>query len=156
MLQRAKGSCASLLCHASFRRLKETQGAEFATMVVMRISLLLSVLGVGSAFAQQVIVNEAPTPAETARYQVLKALDLTLKLDTQTGATWSLCVNTKKQSKAAWCKFNAPLLPAGPSGRYRIAEAFQIMLIDSVSGRSWQRCEDPTPEKRLAWCPIED
>jgi hypothetical protein len=121
----------------------------------MRLSFVLLVCS-SAALAQQVIVNDAPTPSEIGRYQVLKANELTLKLDTQTGATWSLCAHPKKAGKSTWCRFNANALPAGPSGRYRIAEAFQIMLVDSVSGRTWARCEDPTPEKRLGWCPVEE
>jgi hypothetical protein len=121
----------------------------------MRILLPILVLS-SSALAQQVIVNDAPTVSEIGRYHVVKANELTLKLDTQTGVTWSLCAHPKKAGKSTWCKFNANTLPAGPSGRYRIAEAFQIMLVDTVSGRAWSRCEDPTPEKKLGWCLIED
>jgi hypothetical protein len=118
--------------------------------------LLVAVLLAVPAVAQVTIVNDAPSPAEIGRYQVLKANELTLKLDTQTGATWSLCPHAKKPGKSTWCRFNSNPLPSGPVGRYRVAEAFQIMLVDTVSGRAWQRCEDPTPEKRLAWCQVED
>ncbi|MDX2012810.1 MAG: hypothetical protein SFW67_21610 [Myxococcaceae bacterium] len=122
----------------------------------MRTLLFVVLAPASMALAQQVIVNDAPSASELGRYQVLKANELTLKLDTQTGVTWSLCPHPKKAGKSTWCRFNANTLPAGPSGRYRIAEAFQIMLVDTVSGRSWGRCEDPTPEKRLGWCLIED
>lgn len=123
---------------------------------LMRTSALLVLSLAAPAFAQITIVNDAPSPSEVGRYHVLKASELTLKLDTQTGVTWSLCPHPKKAGKSTWCKFNANPLPAGPSGRYRIAEAFQIMLVDSVSGRTWSRCEDPTPEKKLSWCQVDD
>ncbi len=122
----------------------------------MRIALLFTLCCAAPALAQVTIVNDAPTVSEVNRYQVLKASELTIKLDTQTGSTWSLCPNLKKPGRSTWCKFNSNTLPSGPSGRYRIAEAFQIMLVDSVSGRTWQRCDDPTPEKRLSWCLIDD
>ncbi|MBL8917762.1 MAG: hypothetical protein JNJ54_02800 [Myxococcaceae bacterium] len=121
----------------------------------MRFLAALALLAVPAA-AQIAIVNDAPSPSEVGRYQVLKANELTLKLDTQTGATWSLCPHPKKAGKSTWCRINASALPSGPSGRYRVTEAFQIMLVDTVSGRAWQRCEEPTPEKRLAWCQVED
>jgi hypothetical protein len=122
----------------------------------MRLMLIVPLLA-APAFAQLNIVNDAPSPSEVGRYQVLKASELTLKVDTQTGVTWSLCPHPKKAGKSTWCKFNANQLPAGPSGRYRIAEAFQIMLLDTVSGRTWQRCDDPTPDKKQqAWCQIDD
>lgn len=122
----------------------------------MRSALLAAFTVASLAFAQVNIVNEAPSPAEVGRYQVIKANELTLKLDSQTGVTWSLCPHAKKPGKSTWCKFSANQLPAGPSGRYRITEAFQIMLIDSVSGRTWLRCEEPTPDKKLAWCQVDD
>lgn len=120
-------------------------------------SVFVASLVASSAFAQLNIVNDAPSASEVGRYHVLKANELTLKLDTQTGVTWSLCPHAKKPGKSTWCKFSANPLPAGPSGRYRIAEAFQIMLVDSVSGRTWVRCDDPTPEKKQqAWCQVDD
>lgn len=120
----------------------------------MRMFLVLLIAS--PAVAQITIVNDAPSAAEVSRYQVFKANELTLKLDSQTGVTWSLCPSAKKAGKSTWCKFNANALPAGPSGRYRVSEAFQIMLVDTVSGRTWIRCDDPTPEKKLSWCPVED
>lgn len=122
----------------------------------MRALVLPIALFTSAAFGQITIVNDAPSAAEIGRYQVLKANELTLKLDTQTGVTWSLCQHPKKTGKSTWCKFNANPLPAGPSGRYRVAEAFAITLLDTVSGRTWQRCDDPTPEKKLSWCQVED
>lgn len=122
----------------------------------MRTLFILSFVVASAALAQVTIVNDAPSPSEIGRYQVLKANELTLKLDSQTGVTWSLCPHPKKSGKSSWCKFSANPLPAGPSGRYRIAEAFQLTLLDTVSGRTWQRCDDPTPEKKLSWCQIDD
>ncbi|MBE2253965.1 MAG: hypothetical protein IAE78_30840 [Myxococcus sp.] len=122
----------------------------------MRTLLTLAILVSTAAAAQITIVNDAPSPAEVGRYQVVKANELTLKLDTQTGVTWSLCPHPKKTTRSTWCKFSANVLPAGPSGRYKLAEAFQITLLDTVSGRTWLRCDDPTPEKKLSWCQVED
>lgn len=100
------------------------------------------------------VVNAAPSPAELGRYSVVRTADTTARFDSATGATWFLC---SRKSKQAWCKAKEiPSLPAGPVGRYRLAETVPLLLIDSVTGRSWARCELPTPEKGLAWCALEE
>jgi hypothetical protein len=119
----------------------------------MRHLLILCLLAT-SAFADE-IVNAAPSSAELGRYSVVRAGDVTARLDSATGAVWFICSN--KKSKQAWCRAkDIPSLPAGPVGRYKIADAAPLILIDTVTGRSWQRCDLPTPEKGLAWCALED
>ena len=121
----------------------------------MRMSLLAVVLAAVPASAGDQIVNEQPTTAELDRFQVLREGDLTLKLDTRTGASWLQCT---KKAKVTWCrvKDRAPY-PAGPVGRYRVVPATSpLLMLDTVSGRTWIRCEDPTPEKSFSWCPVEE
>lgn len=115
--------------------------------------LLIVTLLAAPAFADE-IVNSAPSNAELGRYTVVRTADTTARLDTATGAVWFMCT---KKTKPAWCKAkDIASLPAGPVGRYKIADATPLILIDSVTGRSWQRCDLPTPEKGLAWCALED
>lgn len=100
------------------------------------------------------IVNTAPTDKEIGRYAIARAVDVTVRVDTATGASWFLC---SRKNKAGWCKASqSPALPSGPSGRYRVIEASPLLMIDTITGRSWSRCELPTPEKGYAWCAIED
>ncbi|MBX7097558.1 MAG: hypothetical protein K1X89_07595 [Myxococcaceae bacterium] len=102
------------------------------------------------------------TPAEVGRFQVKElqgpdALSLLAKLDSMTGATWSVC----KDNPRKWCRFEAPSTPlaSGPVGRYALvsptAGAKAGLLLDTVSGRAWQVCTPPTPSRALAWCPLE-
>lgn len=119
------------------------------TRTLWSVATLLSL----NAFADE-IVNNAPTSGELGRYAVVRAAELTVRIDTATGSAWYLC---PKKSKQAWCRAkDLQSLPAGPAGRYRLVESSPLMLLDTVTGRSWQRCELPTPEKGLAWCALED
>lgn len=120
----------------------------------MRFALLVLFASTAVLAADQ-IVNEQPTTAELDRYLVVKDGETTLKLDSRTGASWTMCQLKKKPS---WCrvKDRAPY-PAGPVGRYRIVPGTSpLLMLDTVSGRSWLRCDDPTPEKSFSWCPIEE
>lgn len=122
----------------------------------MRFLMWGVLLSAATALAGDVIVSEQPSPAEVDRYVVHREGELTLKLDSRTGASWLPCAS--KKQKLAWCrvKDRSPY-PAGPVGRYRLIPATQpLMMLDTVSGRTWVRCEDPTPEKSFSWCPVEE
>jgi hypothetical protein len=117
--------------------------------------LLLASLALSSTAAlSDEIVNAAPSAAELSRYLVLKHGDTTLRLDSATGTTWTLC---QRKTRQGWCRTrDIPSLPGGPAGRYRLVEASPLLLLDTVTGRSWARCESPTPEKGVAWCALEE
>ena len=120
----------------------------------MRLALVVLVASTAALAADQ-IVGEQPSATEVDRYLVVRDGDTTLKLDSRTGASWTLCPVKKKSS---WCrvKDRSPY-PAGPVGRYRIVPAVQpLMMLDTVSGRGWVRCDDPTPDKSFSWCPVEE
>lgn len=117
------------------------------------LALTLCALFALPALADE-IVNTAPSERELGRYAIARAVDVTVRIDSATGASWFLC---SKKGKPAWCKSKElPSLPAGPAGRYRVVEASPLLMIDSVTGRSWVRCELPTPEKGFAWCALEE
>lgn len=120
----------------------------------MRIPVLLACcLASTSAFADE-YVAPAPRPADVGRYQVLHDGDLSLRIDTMTGATWFQC---EKKKGPAWCKAKEIAgLTAGPAGRYRFVDLGRAGLLDTVSGRTWLRCAPPTGERSVAWCSLEE
>ena len=122
-------------------------------------SLLVLLTLVPAVVVADEYVTDQPLPNEIGRFQIVKVQDVTLRLDSRTGVSWTLCT-VKKTSKIGWCKVkDRGVLPAGPVGRYRMVDSASptmMMMFDTVSGRAFNRCEDPTPEKQFSWCPIDD